>query len=130
MKNTNAKKHGHTGRIKKNDRWKVIKSPTYLSWEAMNARCYNTKHKWYGIYGGRGIEVCEQWRRGTYRAFANFLADMGERPAKHMTLDRKDGNLGYYKDNCWWADKSTQRINQRGMPAPILDVEPINSVPF
>ena len=94
----------------------------------MNSRCNNDGHRWWHLYGGRGIEVCEAWRQGTPNAFANFLADMGERPYKTITLDRKDGNLGYYKNNCRWADKPTQRLNQRG--AIPFDVEPVNEVPF
>lgn len=80
----------------------------------MNSRCYNETHRWYDAYGGRGIEVCERWRRGNPMGFVNFLADMGERPSKQLTLDRKDPNLSYSKDNCRWADKVTQRLNQRG----------------
>jgi hypothetical protein len=52
---------------------------------------------------------------------------MGERPCREMTLDRKDGNLGYFKDNCRWADKSTQRTNQRIVE---FDVEPVNQIPY
>lgn len=116
------KKHGHTGAVMKKGKWKVFKSLTYSSWSAMNTRCYQESHKWYHLYGGRGIDVCERWRRGNVLAFINFLADMGERPAKGMTLDRKDANLGYCKDNCRWADKATQRANQR--------VELINEIQY
>lgn len=124
------KTHGHTSSKKnKKGKWKVTKSLTYTSWESMNSRCYQDTHKWYHLYGGRGIEVCERWRHGSPNAFTNFLADMGERPAKHLTLDRKDPNLGYYKSNCRWADKPTQRANQRTHFAE-FDVEPINQVPF
>lgn len=124
------KKHGHTGSKKnKKGKWQVTKSLTYTSWESMNSRCYQDTHKWYHLYGGRGVEVCERWRRGQPNAFINFLADMGERPAKVMTLDRKDGNLGYFKDNCRWADKKTQRANQGGA-SYVYDVEPVNEIPF
>jgi hypothetical protein len=125
-----GKRHGHTSRTRNiKGKWKVKKSPTYLSWESMNSRCYQQTHKWYHLYGGRGIEVCERWRRGSPDAFRNFLEDMGERPCREMTLDRKDGNLGYFKGNCRWADKKTQRANQ-GTGAYIYDVEPVNAVPF
>lgn len=124
------KKHGHTSAKKnKKGKWKISKSLTYVSWESMNTRCYNDNHKWYHLYGGRGIEVCERWRRGSPDAFINFLADMGERPSKAMTLDRKDGNLGYFKSNCHWADKKAQRANQ-GAASYVYDVEPLNLVPF
>jgi hypothetical protein len=106
-------KHGHTQ--KQNGKRK--QSLTYNSWRAMNQRCYNEGHRWYHRYGKRGIEVCPEWRVGTKNAFLNFLKDMGERPCKELTLERDDPDGNYCKDNCRWADKSTQRINQ-GTPSP------------
>jgi hypothetical protein len=44
--------------------------------------------------------------------FNNFFSDMGVRP-DGMTLDRKDSNLGYSKENCRWATKETQQNNMR-----------------
>lgn len=81
------------------------RSGTYTTWEAMNMRCNNPNYEWYYMYGGRGIKVCERWRK-----FENFLEDMGERP-EGRTLDRIDGNLGYYKANCRWATPQEQTDN-------------------
>lgn len=79
------------------------KDPTYLSWEAMHARCSNPKNVKFHRYGGRGIRVCERWS-----TFENFLQDMGERP-QGKTLDRyphSDGN--YEPGNCRWATPKEQ----------------------
>lgn len=113
--------HGHTRRVN----GKVSKSLTYTSWKAMNDRCYLTAHRYYKDYGGRGIEVCERWRRGQPNAFKNFLEDMGERPSKEITLDREKSHLGYFKENCRWATKSLQSKNQR--PRVITEPEEIIS---
>lgn len=104
-------RHGHARRVN----GKVHKSLTYQSWSSMNDRCYIETHRWFYLYGGEGVEVCERWRRGTPNAFANFLADMGERPNKDMTLDRYPNTVtkNYAPGNCRWADKATQRANQR-----------------
>lgn len=110
-----AAAHGHTRKVN----GKVVKSPTYQSWSSMNDRCYRVGHKWYRQYGGRGIEVCEQWRRGTPNAFANFLKDMGERPSKSLTLDRIEADGPYCPGNCRWATKSLQRTN-RSTSAPMI----------
>ncbi len=82
-------------------------TPTYFSWQAMIGRCTNPKHIAYPWYGARGITVCKRWR-----TFANFLADMGERP-KGTTLDRKDNEKGYEPGNCRWATRIQQDANRR-----------------
>lgn len=85
------------------------RSPTRLSWVAMKERCYRTTHENYPQYGGRGISVCERWRK----SFKNFLADMGERPAG-MTLDRYPNTEGNYEPgNCRWATMKQQQRNRK-----------------
>lgn len=60
----------------------------------------------YKYYGGKGITICERWN-----VYANFLADMGERPAG-MTLDRKDSSGNYEPDNCKWSTPAEQAVNK------------------
>lgn len=85
-------------------------TPTYTSWRAMRRRCRGQNHKDFPQYGGRGIQCCERWD-----SYANFLADMGERPPG-MTLDRIDPNGNYEPSNCRWATAKVQRANQRPRP--------------
>jgi hypothetical protein len=73
----------------------------------MLKRCTNTNCKDYYNYGGRGIKVCDEWH-----SFDNFLKDMGERP-EDKTLDRKNSNGNYCKENCRWATSDTQSNNTR-----------------
>lgn len=86
------------------------RSKTYLSWQALLARCTNRNAKNFPRYGGVGIQVCDEWRT----SFPNFLRDMGERP-EGTTLDRIDGALGYFQGNCRWATVQEQAENKRNL---------------
>lgn len=90
--------HGHTLDQKK--------SPTYQSWKGMIQRCTNPKAQGYQHYGGKGVTVCERWRR-----FANFLEDMGERPSKGHSIDRKQSSGNYEPANCQWSTSIEQHRN-------------------
>lgn len=80
---------------------------TYRSWGGMKQRCNNPNNEKYGIYGGAGITVCDEWNK----SFDNFFKDMGECP-KGMSIDRIDVTKGYYKDNCRWATQKQQQNNR------------------
>ena len=82
--------------------------PLYNTWNMMRQRCNNPRFHKYPIYGGRGVKICAEWSN-----FWQFVADVGERPAKH-TLDRypdKDGD--YTPENTRWATFKQQAANRR-----------------
>lgn len=81
------------------------------TYTAMLARCYNKNHQAYKNYGGRGITVCDEWRRPN--GFAAFCKDMGDPPSESHTLDRIDNSSGYCKENCRWATGKQQHRNRR-----------------
>jgi hypothetical protein len=92
---TYARRHGH------------YKSATYRTWYSMKTRCFNQKSNRYVHYGARGITVCDRWMN-----FAEFLEDMGERPAG-KTLDRINNDGNYEPGNCRWATAKEQASNKQ-----------------
>lgn len=90
----------------------LSKTKIYDIWMQMKMRCYNENNKGYKNYGARGIKVCPRWLEPEGKGFKNFLEDMGERP-EGMSLDRKDNNGDYSKDNCQWSSRSLQCVNRR-----------------
>lgn len=84
------------------------RAPEYISWIAAKSRCNNPNVTDYALYGGRGINMCEEWDK----SFVAFRAHMGPRP-KGTSLDRIDTNGNYEPGNCRWADAKTQTNNRR-----------------
>lgn len=82
------------------------RTPEYNVWLHMRERCRNPRHIRFARYGGRGIAIDPAWD-----SFAQFLADMGERPAG-MTLDRVDKDGPYAAWNCKWSTDSEQNRNR------------------
>lgn len=85
----------------------LYQTSEYHCWESIIARCTNQKDPRYKGYGGKGISVCERWRG----SFLNFLADMGQRPAPDLSIDRINNDGNYEPGNCRWADSKTQSRN-------------------
>ena len=93
----------------RNQTHKLSGTPEYRVYHAMKDRCYRESDKEYENYGGRGIKVSDDWLTG----FQAFIRDMGPRPTRRHTLERKNVNLGYSASNCVWATPTQQARNRR-----------------
>jgi len=86
----------------------VFDNEPIRSWYGMIRRCREENCEQWKNYGGRGIKVCDRWF-----SFENFLADMGKRPSRIHSLDRRDVDGNYEPSNCRWATPSQQCNNRR-----------------
>lgn len=83
--------------------------PLFSTWSAMKDRCHNTRSPSYPRYGGRGIQVCDEWRK----SFVSFIAHVGDRPEGGYTLDRINNDGNYEPGNVRWATWTQQVANRR-----------------
>lgn len=89
----------------------------------MKQRCYNTNHKYYPIYGGRGIKICDEWLND-YQQFEAWALANGY--ANDMSIDRIDNDKGYSPDNCRWIYYKDQPKNRRSNHRVIVDGKEMN----
>ncbi len=79
-------------------------SRTLNQYNHAKQKCFNSRYKSYGQFGGRGISMDPRW----VESFSNFLADMGECPSGSM-LRRIDEDGDFGPGNCVWAAAPKRR---------------------
>lgn len=94
--------------IKRSVKHRKTGTKEYRSWQSMKRRCYSKSNNKYKDYGGRGILICDRWKK----SFECFIDDMGECPSKEHSLDRIDVNGNYEPLNCRWATHLQQAANR------------------
>lgn len=105
----------------------------YVIWARLKQRTTNPDCSDYKDYGARGITLDTRWY-----AFEAFLADMGKAPSKTHSIDRRDNDKGYNKENCYWATPAQQARNKRttyyveykGETKPLVDWCEILNLPY
>lgn len=81
----------------------------YSVWQGMIARTTRPSASHFDNYGGRGIVPDPDWL--VFENFKAWAQDNGY--ADHLSLERRDNDLGYTPSNCIWIERSLQNRNRR-----------------
>ena len=81
----------------------------YNIWCSMKQRCYNPNYLEFKYWGGKGVQICEEWRND-FGKFYDWAINNGYRD--DLSIDRINGNLNYCPENCRWATAKEQANNQ------------------
>lgn len=84
----------------------------YKLWVSMVYRCTNPKSKDYKNYGGRGIVVCDAWKK--FSNFASWALWVGY--VDDLSIERIDNDSNYSPGNCTWIPSYKQAKNRRTTP--------------
>ena len=87
----------------------MSRTSIYYVWQNMKARCVNPNNQEYHRYGGRGIQVCNEWK-DSFPMFYKWAIENGYQEG--LTLDRIDNDKGYFPGNCRWATWTEQSRNK------------------
>ena len=89
----------------------------YQCWADMKTRCDNPDSKFYDYYGGRGISYCDKWV-----TFEGFWEDLQSTYDDTLTINRRDNDANYCKENCSWDTKNFQGHMRRKLKGTKLKV--------
>jgi len=73
--------------------------PLYTVWMGMKSRCYNQNNPKYYRYGGRGVQVCDEWKNDC-KAFCDWCLSNGWKQGLQIDKDIKGNGLLYSPDTC------------------------------
>jgi hypothetical protein len=99
-------------RSRKTGEFKCGFSDTRLEsiYNGMIGRCHRPEADGYHCYGGKGIEVCPEWRASRKLFYLWSILNGYE---EELTLDRQENHLGYSPQNCRWVTQDVQQNNRK-----------------
>lgn len=89
----------------------LSKTRLHRIWHSMYCRCYYPSTNQYKNYGGRGIKVCDEWKKVEgFLRFYKWALENGYK--ENLTLDRINVNGNYEPSNCRWITHKEQSNNR------------------
>jgi len=88
----------------------LSKTKLYPIYNSIKNRCYNKDNIGYQYYGCRGITMCDEWKND-FMSFYTWAINNGYEDG--LTIDRRNNDLGYCAENCWWTTDSKNSQNTR-----------------
>lgn len=87
-------------------------------WYNIINRCTNDSNPYYQHYGGRGIEVCDEWKN--FETFYEWAKDKHE---EGLQIDRIDNDGNYCPENCRFVTPAVNSQNSRRTKMTIDEVK-------
>lgn len=87
----------------------LSKHTLYHKWLGMKRRCYDIHDSHYNNYGGRGIEICEEWLYD-FKKFFDWSIHNGWKD--NLEIDRIDNNGNYEPNNCRYVTRKKNCNNR------------------
>ena len=94
----------------------------YTTYQDMKTRCSNKKYFLYHRYGGRGVNVCDEWLND-FNSFYEWAINNGHK--KGLQIDRIDNDGNYHPDNCRFVTpqvNSQNRINTKLDARSVIEI--------
>lgn len=89
---------------------RLSKIRLYRIYHKIKQRCYNENNDGFHHYGGRGIRMCEEWKKDFISFYDWALVNGYE---ENLSIDRINNDKGYSPCNCRWVTQKQQTRNTR-----------------